>query len=280
MRVAIQGIKGSFHEIASFKYFGEREVIQAVECMTFPALFRTFEQASDYYGMMAIENTVAGTILPNYALLRDSDLRIIGEVYLRIEHNLLVSNGQSINEIREVRSHPMAILQCHQYFDQYPHIKLTEMEDTALSAKQISEGGTKGIGAIASSLAAEHYHLNILAAGIETNKRNFTRFLVLQHKEVLQTPVRTPNKASICFHLAHKVGSLLEVLQIFAAHHINMTKIQSLPVIGTAWEYFFHIDVEFQDYEEYQKCLVAAKPYIQALKILGEYRTGIKHRTI
>ncbi len=279
MQVAIQGIKGCFHEIAAFKFFGEREELDMVECMSFPQFFQRFENKADFYGVMAIENTVAGTILPNYAMLRNSDLTVIGEAYLRIQHHLLVTNGQAIEEIKEVRSHPMAILQCHKYFEQYPHIKLIEAEDTALSAKVISDQQSKGVGAIASSLAADHYHLNILASGIETNKRNFTRFLVLQHKDVAKE-VRKPNKASLCFHAAHEVGSLAKILSIFSEHQINLSKIQSLPVVGKVWEYFFHIDVEMDDYAAYQQALQEILPYITELKILGEYKVGIKHRTI
>ena len=229
---------------------------------------------------MAIENTVAGTILPNYALLRDSDMRIIGEVYLRIQHNLLAINGQSIQELHEVRSHPMALLQCQAFFEQYPHIKLVSCADTAESAKILSDGNVTGIGAIASSLAGQYYQLTTLAESIETNKRNYTRFLVLQHQDALTTPSRPPNKSSICFHLAHRVGSLAEVLRTLSDNSINLTKIQSLPIIGQVWEYFFHLDIQFQDYSIYQKALKDITPYIKELQILGEYREGVKHQNI
>lgn len=279
MQVAIQGIKGCFHEIATLKYFGEREEIDMVECESFPLMFKSLQRQKELFGVMAIENTVAGTILPNYALLRNSDMAVIGEVYLRIKHNLLVSNGQRIQDLKEVRSHPMAILQCHSFFDRYPHIKLIESPDTALSAKEIKEKQLTGIGAIASSLAAEHYKLSMLAESIETNKENYTRFLVLQHKAIVKKPHRSPNKASVCFHLTHKVGSLVNVLQILADQGINLSKIQSLPVIGKVWEYFFHVDLEFKDYENYQKTLQLIQPYIHSFHVLGEYRVGIKHRT-
>ena len=280
MRVAIQGVEGSFHQIAAFKFFGEREIIESVECETFREFFRTFERSDDYFGVMAIENTVAGTILPNYALLRNSPLQIIGEVYLRIKHNLLALNGQGIMEIKEVHSHPMALLQCHAFFEKYPHLRMVESADTALSARLLKEGKSKGVAAIAANLAADKYGLSILAEGIETNKRNFTRFLVLQHSDMVPPAKRMPTKASVCFDLAHESGSLARVLQIFAEHGINLTKIQSLPVIGKEWRYFFHLDLEFDAYDNYQKSLQNIRPYVQQLKILGEYLSGIKHRTI
>lgn len=280
MKVAIQGIKGCFHEIAAYKFFGEREVFEAVECDSFRTLFQTFQKSEDYYGVMAIENTVAGTLLPNYARLRESELCIIGEVYLRIQHCLMTLNGYSIADLKEVHSHPMAILQCDQFFKQYPHIKLIETIDTAWSAQQIAQKQLQGIGAIASSLAADHYKLPILAEGIETNKRNFTRFLVLQHKDMVRKARRKPNKASICFHLSHEVGSLAKVLTILGNQNINLSKIQSLPVVGKVWEYFFHIDVEFEHYDIYQQTLEKIQSHVTELHILGEYRIGVKHRTI
>ncbi len=280
MEVAIQGIKGSFHEIAAFKYFGEREPIQTVECDSFPMVFRSFTHNKHCYGIMAIENTVAGTILPNYALLRNSDMRIIGEVYLRIQHNLLALQGQRIADLTEVRSHPMALLQCQAFFEQHPHIKLVSCADTAESAKILKDKQLTQVGAIASSLAAEYYQLSTLAESIETNKRNFTRFLVLQHKDTLISPSRTPNKSSICFHLSHRVGSLAEVLKSLSDNGINLTKIQSLPIVGQVWEYFFHLDLQFSEYDTYQKALQDIQPYIKELQILGEYREGVKHRNI
>lgn len=280
MNIAIQGIEGSFHQIAAFKYFGEREVFTPICCDSFPILFRQLQKHMSDYAVMAIENTVAGTILPNYALLRNTNIQIIGEVYLRIQHNLLVVNGQDITQLREVHSHPMAILQCQDFFAQYPHIRLVESVDTAASAKFISDKKLKNIGAIASSLAAEQYGLNILNEGIETNKRNFTRFLILRHNDVAKTPTRTPNKASICFRLSHKVGSLAHILTLLAKNNINLSKIQSLPVVGSEWQYFFHIDVEFEEYNNYKNTLKSIENNAIDLKILGEYRSGIKHRTI
>lgn len=280
MQVAIQGIRGCFHQIAAFKYFGERETFEAVECHTFPQLFRSFQKRADYFGVMAIENTVAGTILPNYAMLRNSEMNIIGEVYLRIQHHLLSIERQGVEDIQEVHSHPMAILQCQGFLDKYRHLRSVETIDTAWSAKELSEKRPRGRAVIASSLAADYYKLNIVEEGIETNKRNFTRFLVLQHKEFTKKPTQAPTKASLCFHLAHEVGSLAKTLTILSEQGINLTKIQSLPVVGKAWEYFFHLDIEFEDYDAYRKTLEVIQPYINELQILGEYHRGIKHRTI
>jgi len=199
---------------------------------------------------------------------------------LRIQQNLLVLNGQTINDLTEVHSHPMALLQCQAFFKQYPHIRLVESHDTAASAAYVQEKQLKNIGAIASTLAAECYNLNVLAEGIETNKRNFTRFLVIQHKAVSKPSRKAPNKASVCCRLSHEAGSLVRVLDLFAKQSITLTKIQSLPVVGTEWEYFFHFDLEFNDYDAYQRAIAEVNNNTTHFKVLGEYRTGIKHRTI
>lgn len=278
--VAIQGIKGSFHEIAAYKYFGEREAFTTVTCTSFSVLFKNFQQREDYYGVIAIENSVAGALLPNYALLRNSELTIVGEIYLRIQHNLLANPGATIATLREVHSHPMAILQCQDFFENHPHIQLIESQDTAWSAQQVAQSSRFDIGAIAGSLAAHQNQLSILAAGIETNKQNFTRFLVLQHKTVEKQRTQLPNKASLCFHLAHEVGRLSEILGILAQYQLNLTKIQSLPILGLPWAYFFHIDVGFSNYEHYQVALKAIAPIVSQLQILGEYQEGIKSQII
>jgi len=280
MQVAIQGIKGCFHEIAALKYFGEYANFKAIECHTFPKLIKEVKAQPHQYALMAIENTVAGTILPNYALLRNSPHKIIGEVYLRIQQNLLALNGRSIAQLNEVHSHPMAILQCQHFFEQYPHIRLVETSDTALSAKQVQEGNRQAVGAIASHLAAEYYQLNVLAESIETNKKNYTRFLVLQHANMVPTPQYVPSKASICFNLSHQVGALAKVLQTFAEHHINLSKIQSLPILGKVWEYFFHLDLEFEQYDNYKRALNTIGKYATQIQILGEYQKGRKHQSI
>lgn len=275
-KVAIQGIKASFHEIAAFKFFGRD--ISTVMCDTFWELFNTLERKTSDYGVVAIENTVAGSILPNYALLRDSEVSVIGEVYLRIQQNLLALPNQKIEEITEVHSHPMAILQCQEFFEKYyPHIKLQESVDTALSAFEIREKNLKGIGAIASLQASETYNLEVLAEGIETNKRNYTRFLVIQNNENLLPKETVPNKASICFNLADKKGSLASILTKLINFDINLTKIQSLPLIGYEWEYFFHLDLEFGEYANYKNAMESISKETNELNVLGEYNRGMKY---
>lgn len=272
-KIAIQGFKASFHEIAAQKYFGDE--IELEMCDTFKKQFNVMDSGIVDYAVVAIENTVAGTIIPNYALLRESDVKVIGEVYLQISQNLMALPDQSIDDIKEVHSHPMAILQCQEFFEEYPHIKLIESADTALSAAWIKENNLKGIGAIASIRAAEIFELNVLGKGIETNKKNFTRFLVVQRNR--DTSVINPNKASLCFHLSHKTGSLANVLMSLSDNKMNLTKIQSLPLIGREWEYFFHLDLEFSDYTQYLNAIEDIKPDIHELKILGEYKQGEKY---
>jgi prephenate dehydratase len=223
---------------------------------------------------MAIENMVAGSILPNYNLLRTSNMKIIGEIYLRIIQNLVALPGQTIDQIREVYSHPMAILQCQTFFEEYPHIRLIESVDTALSAKEIADKQSKGVGAISSSQAAEKYGLEVMYPSIESNKMNYTRFLILTDKDEQIEFAEPVNKSSLQFALAHEIGSLAKILSIFSYFNINLTKIQSLPIVGQEWEYFFYVDVEFSDYKIYQHALDSVKPFTSALEILGEYHKG------
>ncbi len=274
-KIVIQGGYGAFHEIAANYYF-EGEEIEIMPRLTFKDLMKSLKKNNADYGIMAIENSLAGSILPNYSLLQNSNMRIIGEIYLRIEQNLVALPGQTIDQIHEVYSHPMAILQCEDFFDNYPHIRLIESPDTALSAKDIRDNGLAGTGAIASRLAAENYKLEIIAAGIETNKKNYTRFLIIveNNNHNHETSTLSVNKASICFALAHKIGSLSKILSILSYYEINLTKIQSMPIIGKEWEYQFYVDVEFGDYSLYQKSLEAVKPFTSNLGILGEYQKG------
>lgn len=272
-RIAIQGGAGAFHEIAAQHYFGA-ENIEIVPSLTFKDLFQTLKQQHADYGIMAIENMVAGSILPNYSLLRESNMKIIGEIYLRIIQNLVALPGQSIEHISEVYSHPMAILQCQKFFEEYPNIKLIDSFDTALSAKEISDKKLKGVGAISSAQAAEKYGLEIINESIETNKMNYTRFLILTDKDEnvsFESPV---NKSSMQFSLAHEIGSLAKILSIFSYFNINLCKIQSIPIVGKEWEYFFYVDVEFSDYKIYQHALESVKPFTHELGILGEYLKG------
>ena len=273
-RIAIQGFEASFHEAAANKFFGEEIDLQY--CLTFQNVFDSMANREVDYAVMAIENSVAGSILPNYSRLRDSGLAIIGEVYIRIEMNLMALADQSVKDIKEVHSHPMALLQCHQFFRNHPHIKVVESDDTALSAKEIAVNVINGRGALASEKAAKIYDLDILAPGIETNKRNFTRFLVLDYAEG-NSGKQTITKASWSFRTAHSSGSLAHALSVLGNLNINLTKIQSLPVLGEEWKYYFYADLEFQDYAAYQSAKEKVGQYIYDLKILGEYPIGNKY---
>jgi len=271
--IAIQGGYGAFHEIAAKAYFEPLE-IDIKPNNTFKDLITSLTQREVDYGIMAIENSLAGSIIPNYALIKDSKMHIVGEIYLRIRQNLVALKGQKIEDLKEVYSHPMAILQCQLFFDSYPNITLIESIDTALSAKMLHEGKLIGKGAIASDLAAEKYGLEILASGIETNKMNYTRFLILKETNGDQTDNSIVNKASLHFALAHKSGSLSKILSILSYYDINLSKIQSLPIMGKDWEYQFYVDVIFDDYDWYRKSLDAIRPFTSELGILGEYIKG------
>lgn len=268
MKIAIQGIKGSYHHIVAENYFSAN--IELVECMTFAEMpDRVLSQEVDY-AVMAIENSIAGAIIPNYTLIDESDLAIVGEYYLAINHNLMGLNGQRIEDIKKVHSHPMALLQCRSFFKNYPHIKLVEDVDTADVAKRIQENKLKKVGAIASSKAAEIYGLDILADGIQTIKKNFTRFVIVQRKEAVNNVEAT--KASLKFVLKHESGSLGEVLVTLANHKVNLSKIQSLPIIERPWEYAFFADLVFEDYQEYKNAMIDIRNKVSSLKILGEYK--------
>lgn len=272
-RIAIQGGYGAFHEIAAHHYF-ENEEIEILPRDTFKDLMVALKKDKADYGIMAIENSLAGSILPNYNLLKESPMSILGEIYMRIKQNLIALPGQTIEELTEVYSHPMAILQCQVFFDQYRHIKLIESMDTALSVKEIRENDLKSIGAIASTLAAEKYDMEIIAAGIETNKMNYTRFLILGDGNSNKIPDDEVNKASLHFALSHKIGSLSKILSILSFYDINLSKIQSMPIMGRDWEYQFYIDVEIHDYELYSQAITAIKPFTSELGILGKYLKG------
>ena len=275
-KVAIQGAITSFHEIAA-RYYFENNNIEILCYDTFREMFAAAKRNEAEYLVMAIENSLAGGILPNYNLLRESNLAIVGEIYLRIRQNLLALKGQKIEDIREVYSHPMAILQCQSYFEQYPKIKLIESLDTAISARDISENNLLNTGAIASIEAAEKFGLEVLEESIETDKMNYTRFWILHRPEEEANIDNSKfSKASISFELVHETGSLYKVLSIFSFYNINLTKIQSLPIIGRDWEYLFYIDVEFDDYAKYRQCIEAVKPLLYSITIIGEYEKGRK----
>lgn len=278
-RVAIQGVSGANHEIAAREFFSDYDV-EVVPCMTFEELFRRVGEERDLYGICAIENTLVGSIQSNYTLLKDSGLEVIGEYKLRIRHNLMALPGVEIDEIAEVHSHPMALMQCKAFFAAYPKIRLIETEDTALSAKEVAERGDRRVAAIAPSIAADLYGLNIVRQGIETNKKNFTRFLIVNQDGVLDRDEllcqNRLNRASIVFSLpqAGEVGSLSKVLTVLAFYGVNMTKIQSNPVVGHEWEYIFYVDLSFRNYTRYVQSISAVRPLCASLRILGEYEAG------
>lgn len=272
-RVAIQGGYGAFHEIAAKHYF-ENDEIEIIPANTFKDLFKSLKNNHADLGIMAIENSLAGSILPNYNLLQDSNMKIIGEIYLRIKQNLVALPGQKIENIKEVFSHPVAILQCQLFFDNYPDIKLVDSIDTALSAKEIADKKLKGVGAICSKMAADKYGLEVLAESIETNKMNYTRFLILSEKIGYHKVDKIQNKASLTFALHHETGSLSKVLSILSYYGINLTKIQSMPIMGKDWEYQFYVDVTMEDYVMYRQSLDAIRPFTTRLEIMGEYSKG------
>lgn len=272
-RIAIQGGYGAFHEIAAYHYF-ENVDIEIVPRNTFKDLFKALKNGQVDYGITAIENSIAGSILPNYTLLQETRMQIVGEIFLRIKQNLVAMPGQTIQDITEVRSHPMAILQCQRYFDDHPRIRLIDSMDTALSAKEIADNRIMGAGAISSTQAAARYNLAIIAPGIETNKMNYTRFLILKGRTEDQDNDPNANKASLSFALAHKIGGLSKVLSILSFHEINLAKVQSMPIVGKDWEYQFFVDVEIDDHSHYLQAIEAIKPFTQGLQIMGEYVKG------
>jgi prephenate dehydratase len=271
-RIAIQGGQGSFHEIAAIFKFGN-ENIKTYCYSTFSELVKSVEKNEVDLGLIAIENTVAGSLIPNYALIESSEIEVVGEILLRIEQNLLALPGQTLEDIKEVYSHPIALMQCSQFLNNYPKMRLIESEDTALSGARIQKEKLFGAAAIASQRAADLYGLTVLKAGIETNKRNFTRFLIIRGKNTQNQILEIkPDKASICFTLPHSTGSLAKVLSVFMFYNINLTKIQSIPIIGKEWEYHFLVDLVFDDFELYKQALPAVQPLTAQLQILGEYK--------
>ena len=272
-RVAIQGGPGAFHELAAREYFSDDE-LEIVPCATFRDIFTESDKDSKLIAIMAIENTIAGSLLANHDLLKLNNLQIAGEHKLRVSHTLAALPGTKLEEVKEVMSHPMALMQCEDFLDSLPGVKVVEHEDTALAARDVNNKKMKGTAAICSSLAAEMYGLEILAEGIETNKRNFTRFLVLAQGEMLKEVQKDNNinKSSLVFVLPHKEGSLSQVLSVLSFYDVNLTRIQSLPIIGSEWEYQFYIDLTFEDYNRYKQSLDAIIPLSSGLKVLGEYR--------
>lgn len=271
-QIAIQGIAGCFHETAARRYFADREV-ETIPCLSFNELFDRMARDPHMLGIAAIENTIAGSLLPNYELLQQSHARIVGEKKLRISHVIAALPGQSLDDIGEVHSHPIALMQCGEFLKGHPHMKVVERDDTAGSAREIAEGRLMGTAAICGAEAAEMYGLTILRRGIETNKHNFTRFLLLADESRAGEFTDTPhlNKASLAFTLSHTQGSLSKVLTVLSFYEINLTKIQSLPIIGREWEYRFYVDVTFDDHLRYRQAIDAARPLSGDFRILGEY---------
>ena len=273
-KVAIQGGLGAYHAIAAENYFGEE--VEIVPCSTFKDIFDNIKKDPDIIGIMAIENTIAGSLLPNYDLLKDNEFPIAGEYKQRISHCLAALPGQSIHDIKEIQSHPIALMQCNEFMNKLPNIRIVEHEDTALAARDIAKNQSTGIAAVCSAKAAEIYGLDILAKGIETNSHNYTRFLIFAQPWIVDTLQKDEvvNKASIVFTTAHTEGSLSHVLSVFSFYNINLTKIQSLPIIGREWEYQFYVDLKFADKTRFRQSLNAIHPLTTNLQILGEYVNG------
>ena len=272
-RIAIQGIEGSFHDIAAHGYF-KGEQVQLICCSTFEQVFAAVRQDPTVIATAAIENTIAGSLLHNYELLRDSGTTVVGEHKLHITHCICCLPEDSWETITEVHSHPVALMQTRHYLEHHPQLRNVEAEDTAGSARMIAEGQHRGWAAICHADAARLYGLKVLEDGIEDNKHNFTRFLVCSapQKADLLRPITEANKSSIVFSLPHEEGSLSAVLAILSFYKINLTKIQSLPIIGREWEYLFYVDVVFSSLVRYRQAVDAIIPLTKDLKILGEYR--------
>ncbi|MCH5242141.1 MAG: prephenate dehydratase [Muribaculaceae bacterium] len=274
LKVTIQGVAGCFHDAAAREYFNNKE-IETVPFNTFPDMFDALDTDASLVGIVAIENTIAGSILQNHELLRQHNLRIIGEHKKRISHVLAALPGQSIESLTEVNSHPMALMQCEVFLRHHKNLKMIESFDTAGSAKDIAEKNLKGHAAVCGELAADLYGLEILEKGIETNKRNFTRFLIVSNS-LLASEIgpqeKDINKSSIVFTLPHTGGALSKVLTILSFYDINLSKIQSVPIIGREWEYRFYVDLTFKSMVRYHQAIEAVRPLTNELVILGEYK--------
>lgn len=270
MKIAIQGIAGSFHHQVVLNVFGKQ--VEVLEYRTFEEVARSVAQGESVVGVMAIENSIAGAILPNYELLDRYGLYILDEYYLPISHNLMALPGQEISDIGIVRSHPMAILQCRKFFEAYPQISLVDDVDTATVAKRIVDENLHGLGAIASLAAAEIYGLKVLAKDIQTVKNNYTRFILLVNAP--QTPSVVPNKVSMKVTIKNEKGSLAQLLALLSTYDMDLTKIQSVPDLGKPWDYSFFIDAKFEDYSRYQRAIEAVKGQLGQVRIFGEYVNG------
>jgi prephenate dehydratase len=267
LSVAIQGIAASFHEVAALTYF--EEPIDTIECLSFHLLCESLKNGKADYAVMAIENSIAGSILPNYFLLQEYHFSIVGEIYLPIHMNLLAMPGVKLEDIKCIESHPMAIRQCTEFLHTLNGVEIRESDDTAFSAKRIAEMKLKDTAAIANEHAAKRFGLQILEKRIETHKKNFTRFLILTKRS--NNKIES-NKASIYFEVVNEVGSLADALMIFKMNTINMSKIQSIPIIGRPSEYSIHIDVEWKKRKNYDDAMRDMLRQVKNLNILGEYK--------
>ena len=272
-RIAIQGSICSFHDMAAHQYFNN-EQIQLICCSTFEQVFENIKRDPTVIGMLAIENTIAGSLLHNYELLRNSGTTIVGEYKLHIEHSICCLPDDTWETIKEVHSHPVALMQCRNFLENHPDLKAVEASDTAGAAKMISTQQLRGWAAICNASAARLYGMKILEESIEDNKHNFTRFLVVSNpnKADFLRPLESTNKASLVFSLPHEEGSLSQVLSILYFYKINLTKIQSLPIIGHEWEYMFYVDVTFDNLTRYRQSIDAIIPLTRELKVIGEYK--------
>lgn len=279
LRVAIQGVAGCFHDAAARQYFEGREIV-TVPCESFHTLFDNLSTDASMIGIVAIENTIAGSLLANHELLRQSNLSIVGEHSVRISHVLCALPGETIDTITEVNSHPMALMQCEQYLLRHPNMRMVEKFDTAGSAEEIANKHLEHHAAVCGELAANLYGLNILEKGIETNKRNYTRFLILADPLLaseMKPREELLDKASVVFTLPHSNGALSKVLTILSFYDVNLTKIQSLPIVGREWEYRFYVDLTYKSYVRYRQAIEAVRPLTNEFRVLGEYmeRVGI-----
>jgi len=272
-RIAIQGIEGSFHDIAAHRYFPEED-IELICCSTFEQVFEHLASDEEVIALVAIENTIAGSLLHNYELLRDGSATIVGEHKLHIEHSIMCLPDEDWSDLTEVNSHPVALMQCRDFLSKHPELKVVEVEDTAGAAANISQKTLSHHAAICHKDAAKIYNMKVLQEGIETNKHNFTRFLVLASPQKADTLrlFTDINKASLVFGLPHEEGSLSAILSVLSFYKLNLTKIQSLPIIGKEWQYMFYVDLHFTDYTRYRQAINAIAPLTRELKILGEYK--------
>ena len=274
-KIAIQGELGSFHDIAARQYF-DGEQVQMVCCSTFEQVFEQIKRDPTVIGFTAIENTIAGSLLHNYELLRDSGMTIVGEHKLRISHSIMCLPDEDWGNLQEVNSHPVALMQCRDFLNEHRGLKVVEVADTAGAAADISRGCLRGHAAICHRDAARIYGMKVLQEGIETNKHNFTRFLVLAHPSQADRlrDLRRVNKSSLVFTLPHEEGSLSAILSVLSFYKLNLTKIQSLPIIGKEWQYMFYIDLSVSEYTRYRQAINAITPLTRNLKLLGEYENG------